>query len=432
MKRLEKVYAALLVIIFAGIVVHAPFSVYFGTLLPDYALLIKSWKEILMLAALLIGAVLVTRRKMWRELFSDWAMRLIAAFASLHVLTIAFIYKGAEATAAGLMIDLRFVLYFALVYVLLKLAPRYRRVLVQVGIAGAFLVVVFATMQYFLPADILSHLGYGRDTIMPYLTVDKNPDFVRINSTLRGPNPLGAYAAMVLGLLGAAWLRGKLALGNKKMLAASVVLAVCSVVALWLSYSRSALGAAAVIIVLVVALTVGRKVSRSVWIGTAVVTFALLGGLIAARETPFVSNVLLHENPNGGSAISSNDAHVSSLQMGIERTLSQPFGAGVGSTGSASLLGDETVIIENHYLFIAHEAGWLGLGLFLWLFGLVLWRLWQRQQDWLALGVFASGIGFALIGILQPVWADDTVAIVWWGLAAIALAGGKHDRRTTK
>jgi hypothetical protein len=36
----------------------------------------------------------------------------------------------------------------------------------------------------------------------------------------------------------------------------------------------------------------------------------------------------------------------------------------------------------------------------------------------------ASGIGLALIGLLLPVWVDDTVSIVWWGLAAIATGGG--------
>src|SRR5690606_20182242 len=125
----------------------------------------------------------------------------------------------------------------------------------------------------------------------------------------------------------------------------------------WLSYSRSALGAAVVIMAIVVGATVGRKLSRNVWITLTVIVFAVAGGLVMARETSFVSNVILHENPDGGSAISSNDAHVSSLEMGLQRTFDQPFGAGVGSTGSASLLGEKTVIIENHYLFVAHEVG---------------------------------------------------------------------------
>ena len=110
----------------------------------------------------------------------------------------------------------------------------------------------------------------------------------------------------------------------------------------------------------------------------------------------------------------------------------QPFGAGIGSTGSASLGTDQPLIIENQYLFIAHETGWIGLTVFIGLFGLILRRLWQRRRDWLALGVFASGIGLAVIGLLLPVWVDDTVSIVWWGLAAVALAGGVYGKRTRK
>jgi hypothetical protein len=157
---------------------------------------------------------------------------------------------------------------------------------------------------------------------------------------------------------------------------------------------------------------------------------AIGGGLVAARSSEFVSNVLLHENPTGGSAISSNDGHVSSLVDSFSRMVHQPLGGGVGSTGSASLYGDHPIIIENQYLFVAHEAGWLGLILFLAIFGMVLYRLWQQRRDYVALGLFASGIGLALVGLLQPVWVDDTVAIVWWGLAAIAI-GGQHGKKRT-
>jgi hypothetical protein len=102
------------------------------------------------------------------------------------------------------------------------------------------------------------------------------------------------------------------------------------------------------------------------------------------------------------------------------------MGAGIGSTGSASLLGTEPVIIENQYLMIAHEVGWLGVVLFAVLYGYMVGRLWQQRRDWLALGIWASGVGLAAIGLLLPVWADDTVSIVWWGLAAISL-WNKHN-----
>jgi hypothetical protein len=419
--RLVKIYVTIIVIIFGGIVVHAPLSVWLGTVFPDASLLIKSWKELLMLGLVPLAIIMVTRRQLWQELLSDWIFRVVIIYTALHLVLTAVMHQGTTAAAAGLAIDLRYILFFGLVYVLIRTAPRYRSLLLKVAAIGAAIVVGFAALQMFLPRDILASIGYGPDTIASYLTVDKNPDYVRVNSTLRGPNPLGAYAGMVLALL-AALVIAKGRQFVRKYAAVIGMLAVCSVVALWISYSRSALVAAVVGVAIVCGATIMRRLSRRSWIVLSVVVCALAGGLIAGQNSSFVSNVLLHENPDGGSAVSSNDDHVSSLQTGTDRLLRQPFGAGVGSTGSASLHGDSPIIIENQYLFIAHETGWLGLLLFVALFGLTMTRLWQRRTDWLALGVFASGIGLALIGLLLPVWVDDTVAIVWWGLAAIAIA----------
>lgn len=420
--RLEKVYAAIIVVIFGGIVLHAPLSVWLGSVFPEYELLIKSWKELLMLVLIPLALIVVSRRHLWRQLTQDWIFRIIILYTVLHLLLVVFMYQGVSATAAGLAIDLRYVLFFGLVYVLLKTQPQYRQLMVKIGSIGAAIVVGFATLQLFLPADILKYIGYGNDTIAPYLTVDKNPDFVRVNSTLRGPNPLGAYAGIVLTLLAAALVRRKLQFISLPRGVALGLLTLCSLTALWISYSRSALVAAIIGVCLVLAMTIARRLSRKAWIITSAVVCALVGGLIIGQSSTFVSNVLLHENPNGGSAISSNDDHITSLETGIERMVSQPFGAGVGSTGSASLYGDSPIIIENQYLLIAHESGWAGFALFITLFVMILWRLWCGRRDWLSLGMFTSGVGMAFIGLLLPVWVDDTVAIIWWGLAAIALA----------
>jgi mannose/fructose/N-acetylgalactosamine-specific phosphotransferase system component IID len=155
----------------------------------------------------------------------------------------------------------------------------------------------------------------------------------------------------------------------------------------------------------------------------------------AIRDTTFFHNVVLHNNPTTGAEIDSNQGHIDSVETGIVRTLHEPFGAGIGSTGSASLFGDDPIIIENQFLFIAHESGWLGLLLFGILIGLIFVKLWQRRSDWRALAVLASGIGMLVIGVFLPVWVDDTVSIVWWGFAAVLLAGErsiKHARTTNK
>lgn len=429
---ITKVYAILLLIIFGGIVVHAPFSVSMEVLFPNAELLVKSWKEMLLIVSSILALWLVLQQKNWRQLAKDRILQLTGLYALLHFMIAAAFLKGPLATIAGLMIDLRYVVFFVLIYILMKIAPDYRRRFLQVGAAGAVLVVGFAVLQLFLPADILTHIGYGEHTIQPYLTVDKNPNFIRVNSTLRGPNPLGAYVLIVLGVLTAAVVRGRIDIRRRKELLLTSLAVVASIVALWITYSRSALAGAGVAVAVVVAVASRRFISRRVWIVGTVVIFALAGGIIAGRDHPIVTNVLLHENRNGGSDVSSNDGHVSSVITATEKLFRQPFGAGIGSTGSASLMTDSPLIIENQYLFIAHEVGWLGLGLFLALFLLIVARLWHDRQDWLSLGVFASGVGLGLIGLLQPVWVDDTVSIIWWGLAALALGGGNYARNQTK
>ena len=80
------------------------------------------------------------------------------------------------------------------------------------------------------------------------------------------------------------------------------------------------------------------------------------------------------------------------------------------------------MIIENQYLFIVHEVGWLGLVIYLMIVIIVLRRLWRQRNDWLALGVFLSGIGLSIASLFLPVFADDVIALVWWGLSALIVA----------
>lgn len=425
---IDKIYIGILLVIFGGIVVHAPLSVVFSTLLPHDTLLIKSWKEILILIATILLVAILYRKKQFR-LLKDPILVLIGGYILLHILLSFYsLHLGVSVTsiAAGLCIDLRYVIYFGLVYICLTLFPEHRKNFFKVFMFAAVFVVVFALLQVFiLPADILKYIGYGPHKIEPYLTVDKNSAFVRINSTLRGPNSLGAYAVIVLGFIAAAIAKRKIPpMRQSKIMA--IVLVVGGVVALWASYSRSALIAGIVAVGIAVTVSLFTKVYAKIWVGVGVVLIATLGILLLTHQhSSFVSNVLLHENPTGGSAISSNDGHVTSLQDGVSRLIHQPLGAGIGSSGSASLFGDSPLIIENSYLFVAHETGWLGLIVFVVIFMMILARLWRERQSYVALGVFASGVGLAGIALLLPIWADDTIGIVWWGLAAVALAGAK-------
>jgi hypothetical protein len=421
--------AWLLLVIFTFIVIHAPLTVYIGSQFPDLATVVKGWKEVLIaIAAVLIG-IKMTQKGQWRSLRYDYLGWAIIGFWGIHIGSLAWTGASPEATLAGLLIDLRYTVFAACVYHFLILYPQYRQSFLRVGVVGAVIVLGFAVMQLFLPHDILRVIGYSESTIAPYLTVDKNPDFVRISSTLRGPNPLGAYAIIVLSIVAAYVVRRRHMFSQRTKEGALWALAAAGVVALWVSYSRSAFVAGAMAIALVLIVRYGGSRRKQLVIGsTVLIVFAGLG-IFAARDTTFVQNVIIHNNPTTGAEIDSNGGHITSLQDGLARVVREPLGAGVGSTGSASLLGDEPLIIENQYLMIAHEVGWLGLVFFIIIYITFLRRIWHERSDWLALGVWAGGIGLGIIGLLLPVWADDTVSLVWWGLAAMILAAEERHSR---
>jgi len=431
---LTRLSGLLLMVIFGLIVFHAPFSVYFGQFFPD--VLAKSWKELLLVFAIPPIFVLAARKK-WLGVFTkDTLLILISAYATIHLVMLLLFSGSLPQEMAGLAIDLRFLLFFVLVFILVSIVPQFRKNFIKVGAISALFSVIFAFAQVaLLPHDILKYIGYSKTTIAPYLTVDQNPEYIRINGTLRGPNPLGVYVTTLL-LMGLSFV-----LHIKKRTTyfniAVIILSVLGIMVLWFTYSRSAI-ASLVIGCVVIAIARWGKYIKWQYAMAAVVFLVLIGGMLfISRDSHFVQNTLFHNNPAGGSERNSDDNHVSSLQDGLSRFIKQPLGAGVGSTGSASLYGDKSLVIENQYLFVAHEVGWICLGLFMVIVVLTMRRLYAYRRDWLALGAFASGIAWIVVGFIQPVLVDDTVSLVWWGIAAIALAGagkgyyGKKPNKTT-
>ncbi len=422
--KLEHVIAWLLLVILGLVVVHAPLTVYIDSHWPGVGDVAKAWKELLLLAALLLISVKITLIKAWRKLLADKLLWLVGGYAALHIIMLLVGDATLLARVAGLMIDLRYVAYFAAVYVFVRLWPQYAQSFYRVALLGAAIVIGFALLQQVLPRDFLQYLGYSDATIKPYLTVDENPDYVRHSSTLRGPNPLGAYAVMVLAGVVAYGAAVGRKVKNNKVKYLHLALAFGTLVALWTSHSRSAWIAAVVAVGLLLAVRYHQALrgKLAAWLVLAAVALAV--GVYAVKDTTVFHNVILHDNPTTGAEIDSNTGHMESLVDGTASMLANPLGGGVGSTGSASLYGASPLIIENQYLYIAHEVGWLGLAVFVAIYVVVLCRLWRQRADWRAQGLFASGIGLAVIGLLLPVWVDDTISLIWWGLAAVMLAEG--------
>lgn len=434
--RIEQLIVWLFAIVFVGVAIHAPLSVFVESRWPELELLAKSWKELVLGLAGVLLALSVWRRRLVLDVVFDKFVLLVTAIALLHVVLVFMFDNVYMSEMAGLLIDLRFYLFFVELYVAARYLTGLRKIMISAVSVGAAIVVLFGVLQVaVLPKDTLSYIGYSDETIKPYQTVDLNYDYVRINSTLRGPNPVGAFAVMLLGILGAWLVRKRQVLSSWQDGGVVLLVVAATVTILVASYSRSAWLAALTIGLLLAVMVLPRKYLAHSVVAICVAAASVAGLLFALQDQPVVSNLFFHNNPVSTSANKSDDDRLSSLQRSIEEVEAAPAGRGIGSSGSASIFQGKLIVVENQYLYMAHESGWLGLLLQLGLFVLVMQGLWRARQDWLALGLFVSGIGLTAIGMMLPVWADDTVSLYWWGLAGLALGSSAiiriNDSRST-
>lgn len=80
------------------------------------------------------------------------------------------------------------------------------------------------------------------------------------------------------------------------------------------------------------------RLPKALLVGLGLTALVVRGSLVALKDTQFVSQVILHEDPEEGGDINRNDGHVESLIDGTNRMINQPLGAGIGSTGSTRYL----------------------------------------------------------------------------------------------
>lgn len=438
MKRLflEKIPAWLLIVIFFGLVLHTPVTVWLSSQWPGVGLFAKSWKEVLLLVVYTMLAVDVTYRHQWHRWLSDRLVWLPLLFAMWHVAVMIIAPQSLLATVVGLMVDLRFVAFFVAIYIFTHNYPYYRKYFLRALLAGVVVVIGFAMLQLILPRDILATIGYSQQTILPYQTVDSNESFVRINSTLRGPNPLGAYASVVVVSIIVYAVVYWRALSRKQQ-CGIVGCLVAVMLTLVQSYSRSAWLATGVGVAVII-MTISRarynffiRSSRKLWAVIGVLVVSVLCMVLLFQTNTF-KTVIFHDDVEHGPIQTSDSDRIISLQNGLRRVVEQPFGAGVGSTGSASVRDGHPMIIENQYLFVAHEVGIIGLLIFVALTASVLVKLWCRQSDWLSIAIFASGTGLSVIGLFLPVFVDDVVSMLWWGLAGLVITENIDDKPNAK
>ncbi len=156
---------------------------------------------------------------------------------------------------------------------------------------------------------------------------------------------------------------------------------------------------------------------------------ATTGLLYQYSESNFVRNVVLHDNPETGGKISSNDERVAAWGNGLNDVADDPLlGCGPGCAGPASFHHEDGArISENQYIQAAQEMGVVGLILLIIIFVLTARRVITNQSE-LSAVLIASFISISLAGVFMHSWADDIVGYSWWITAGLLLKNNEKER----
>ena len=408
---------------------HAFLTVWISTATGHYTAL-RLWKEaILVLCMVGVLYLLLTDHKIRSHTLTRRLVWLIILYGVLQLVLGALALQqhrvSLKALGYGWIVNLRFLAFFLVTWAIAIRSSRLQKNWQKIVLLPAVVVVGFGLVQeFFLTPRFLEHFGYSMFTILPFQYVDNQAELLRIQSTLRGANPLGAYLVVVLSVVLAIFFHIK---SSKRRLYLAAF-GVAGFLALFFTYSRSAWVGTVLSIAIVSLLSAHIKVKKAGLIIVASLLVVSLGAGIVLKQSKYVQDAFLHTSHDSRSPVSSNGARASALRSGIHDVVHEPLGRGPGTAGQASVYNNHPArISENYFIQIGQEVGWLGLGLFVVINAGVGYLLWLRRDNPLALSLFASLIGLTFVNLLSHAWADDTLAYLWWGLAGIAMV--KHDAK---
>ena len=349
--------ASLCLLIIAIIPFHAFLTVWAASSFSHYTSF-RLWKEIiLVIIGVAVLFLAMTDFKIRSHTFTRRLVQLVLAYIVLHLVFGVIALKLGHVTPKALgyawLVDLRFLVFFLLVWSIAIRSKRMRSNWHNLILIPAGIVVAFGLLQFLvLPDDFLRHFGYNAMTIEPYETVNSNRDFVRVTSTLRGPNPLGAYLIIPIATAAVLAIRAE----RKWRYILFTLLALTVVGA---SFSRSAVLGALISIGIIIVLSARSAQAKNMLKVAAVgVVLVVVLGFSLVHKNSRIETVVLHTQTNSKVATSSNDGHIKAVQEGVSSIVHEPLGRGPGTAGPASVYNNGiTRIAENYFIQIGQEVG---------------------------------------------------------------------------
>lgn len=409
---------------------YMPFHVFLSQWLSTYSGQLdtwKIWKDILLFGGILLVSGLVYIKRSFKDrLF--WIFFVFSAlYFTLHILVWKFTDVPDKTALLATAYNCRLLGYAILGWGTAIVSNKHftAKKIFTIVIIISSVVCILGILQYSLPKDILTHFGYSLDRgVRPAFFIDNKPDLPRIMSTLRDPNSLGAYLVLPIVILVGGWLK------KPKMRMMFTGLLVLHVLALLLTFSRSALAGAIIGSIVILVWHYQEKTKTIVkkhWplLATGIAILFALG--FAMRNQYFVQNVIFHSDENT-KMTDSNNLHVQFAEKGVRGIADRPLGHGPGTAGLVSIHTKNVVLTENYFIQIGYEVGILGLALLIGMMAFIC-RLLYIHNDFYSWTLLSGFVGITLCSLLLLTWSNEAVACQWWLLAGL-VAGmrGKHKK----
>ncbi len=447
---------------------------------------IKPWKEILIVLISVFSFTIWVRKKENTKLDSlDTAIIIFCATALIS--GIFFTGNGFPENTKQIIWGVKYGLLFLALFLMLRQIPLHKNEkenLINIVLLSGTAVILFGIAQAtVLPEDFLISFGYNpeygnTDLVggISYCHKIENAltheEFCRVQSTLSGPNQLGAYLLIILPLF---LYRIFTARGRNKVFYIPPFLG--GIFVLLFTWSRSAwIGAVtmAATFFIIQARKPWAALSYLLLLGIGLMSIFLpiltserwdelkflsltgAGFMLMLMLLMFVAN-LQHRffSQFGGflfptllSAImyvrarydtffwnnivrpSSSQGHWERWSDGVKYMIENPLGLGLGDAGPASIRfahpGETGFLPESWYLQVGLESGFIGLVLFLSIILLLGYKL-LTSESTIAKPLFLGLIGISTAAIFLHSWESAVVAFSFWSLAAIALMPTDRD-----
>lgn len=423
---------------FWALLVYMPFHIFLSQWLSLYTGGLEVWKvgKDVGLAGITLFAVgLVYWQRKASNLF-NWLLGLSVLYGLLHLLLwTANPDINTESALLGFAYNTRLPAFLLLGMAAALLNPgRFVFSLVfKIMLGVSTTVATLGVIQYFLPPDILTHLGYSLERgVRASFFIDDHPELPRIMSTLREPNALGAYLILPAAALTALLSRARKPRNVRLMLAGALIL---HLLAIFLTFSRSAWIATALALGLVIWWGNRQKIKAVVkrfWILLAALLVITSGSAFLLRDTAFFQGYIIHTTELATGEYSSTELHYMLAREGAEAVVERPAGYGPGTAGLVSIqdpAGGQ--LTENYYIQIAYEIGVAGLVLFVAINVLAYRALWRRR-DTFGFVLLAVFWGYVFTNLLLHTWTNEAVAAQWWLLAGVVAVSDTAGTKTNR